>query len=139
MSLHTLTREDAKTERFLRCLFEQGWAVTPGPHRLAGGYQLRCREGGVLVGIDVIRGDACGADLVISTMSVSEHARGKGIGSRMLATVLAAAGECGFADIRAVQVQQRSTTFWAKNGFTRLPEPNPSNDFRFAADEGDAP
>lgn len=70
------------------------------------------------------------ADLLITAMTtLPENETGKGWGSRAIEILLRWAKANNLTDILAVQVQDAAEGFWQKNGFEKIPEPNPTNDF----------
>lgn len=76
--------------------------------------------------------DYSGADLIITNMTtLPEDLKGQGHGGNVLQEFLGIMKEQGMTDIRAVQVQEPSESFWLKNGFIKAPEPNPTNDFLY--------
>ena len=95
-------------------------------------YELTFSIDCAVVTIRIGFSDYCGADLIITNMTtLPDDAKGQGFGSQALQTLLCWANEHNMSDIRAVQVQEPSESFWIKNKFVKMPEPNQCNDFRF--------
>lgn len=111
-------------------LLGRGWRVCPDPFVEAGAHLMNCFVAGSMITIRAVFGDYSGADLVITNMTTMPYGtEGRGYGSQALQEFLAWAKENNLHDIRAVQVQRVSESFWLKNGFVRISEPNPCNDF----------
>lgn len=72
-----------------------------------------------------------GADVVITNITVEEACRGEGRGREAVADVVAWARASGLDEILASQVQ--ADGFWARCGFERTSDPNPTNDWRWAS------
>lgn len=100
--------------------------------RQAGAYVLKFPNSGAVTTIRIVLNDYSGADLVITNMTtLPSDQTGKGLGSGAVKKVLTWAQDRGMKDVRAVQVQKQSEGFWEKNGFIKIEEPNPTNDFIF--------
>ncbi len=63
--------------------------------------------------------------------TLPDSEKNKGYGSKALQALLSWAHVHDLKDIRAVQIQKDSESFWIKNGFTKGDEPNPTNDFLY--------
>lgn len=115
----------------IKSLLGYGASIEADKHEREA-YKLTFVCGSAITTIRVLLQDYSGADLVITNMTTLPHSmKSRGFGTRALQTLLEWATEEGFTDIRAVQVQSLSETFWSKNGFTKCPEPNPCNDFKY--------
>jgi len=106
--------------------------IEKDPMGEADAYMLKFSKETALTSIRIVFNDYSGADLVITNMTTLPFDQvGKGFGSSAIKDLLAWAQSNGMKDIRAVQVQKQSADFWKKNGFVRMVEPNPTNDFVF--------
>jgi hypothetical protein len=107
-----------------------GAEVVADPMREQGAYVLKFPQEGAVSTIRIVLNDYSGADLVITNMTTLPHDQtSKGFGSDAVQKVLVWAETRGMKDIRAVQVQRQSEGFWERNGFSKMKDPNPTNDF----------
>lgn len=106
--------------------------IQSDPMGESGAYMLTFAndEGSTHIRINLT--DYSGADLVITNMTTLPVEQiGSGYGSTAIRRLIAWAHQNNLKTIRAVQVQQQATGFWEKNGFVRLPEPNPTSDYEY--------
>ena len=99
-------------------------------HGTAGAYILTFTHGEAETTIRVVFNESSGAELAITHMTtLPDRNRRHGYGTKVLKTILELLVENGMHDIRAVQVQEPSESFWRKNGFT--PMNNETNDYLY--------
>lgn len=113
-------------------LRQQGIRAEPDPYKIAGAYRLEFDFSEGTTTIEINLQDSSGADLVISRMGTDN--KGRGYGTEAVEKILAWAKENGLHNIRSVQVQKGSESFWLRNGFEKIAEPNPTNDFVYRAE-----
>ena len=122
--------QESYTE-FLNALEATGMRVTKDRFE-TGAYLLQKKQEDAMVTIRIGLNDYSGADMVITNMTtLPDDMKGQGYGSTVEQELITAATAQGMKDIRAVQVQKLSQTFWEKNGFVKAPEPNNTNDFLY--------
>lgn len=106
--------------------------VEADPMREKDAYILKFSSAEAVTTVRIVFNDYSGADLIITNMTtLPESQTGKGLGSGAIQKILAWATTSKMRDIRAVQVQNQSENFWIKNGFEKIGNPNPTNDFIF--------
>jgi len=129
-SPHTESTPNKKVEqgRMVQTLENHGASIVA--EKTPGIYVLSFKLDDAVTTIRISLEDLSGADLVITHMTtLPEEKINLGLGSSALQNLLSWARENNLADIRAVQVQNESESFWTKNGFAKCAEPNPTNDF----------
>ncbi len=106
--------------------------VEADPMREKDAHILKFPRAEAITTVRIVFNDYSGADLIITNMTtLPESQTGKGLGSAAIQKIVAWATTKGMRDIRAVQVQSQSENFWVKNGFEKMENPNPTNDFVF--------
>lgn len=111
-------------------LKEAGMVVETDPFGERNAYAVKSHSENALTTMRIALNDYSGADLVITNMTtLPDESKGRGLGSEALQKLITWAHENNLSLIRAVQVQRASESFWQKNGFERIANPNPTNDF----------
>jgi hypothetical protein len=105
--------------------------------RTENAYRLRFLfSENVEVNIRILFHDESGSDIVITNMTTLESegtndVTHKGYGSKVISSIIDWAREQNMHEIRATQVSNHVEEFWIKNGFNKIPEPNPTNDYLY--------
>lgn len=130
-------RENSQHETvLLESLKKFGATIDNDSINIKGAYIIRFPFEGGFTFMRILLDDPSG-DLVISHMNTQpSNERKKGYGANALNQVLSWAKENTLTHIRAVQVQKDSENFWLKNGFEKVEDPNPTNDFVYKAETG---
>jgi len=136
MNEQNLTEQSEQTsarEReaaMIQSLAKHGATVEADPMPVAGAYIVEFRQEGAVITIRIALRDSGGADLTITNMTtLPENKKRQGLGSWALGQLLDWAHENHLYNVRAVQIQSYNEKFWQRNGFSKDPNPNPSNDF----------
>lgn len=120
-------------EKLLKiALLEKGWHTESDPFKERGALLIGCFCEESIFSMRILFGDETGYDIVITNTTVLPYSNvGRGTGSKALKGFFQICQEVGIETILATQVQKQSQNFWVKNGFIRLPDPNPCSDYQY--------